>query len=160
MEIRKFQVSDIRRIVSLFYETVHSVNKKDYTPEQLHAWASNEEEELRLQSWKESMSRNLTYVAVVDGTIRGFADMTVNGYVDRLYVDKDFQGQGIASALMDILEHEAKKRGLAELETDASLTAKRFFEHRGYGLVREQCVERRGIKLVNYKMKKELSLCV
>ncbi|MGE6228088.1 GNAT family N-acetyltransferase [Paenibacillus chitinolyticus] len=160
MEIRKFQVSDIRPIVSLFYETVHSVNKKDYTQEQLHAWASKEEEEHRLESWKDSMSRNITYVALIDGKIVGFSDMTVNGYVDRLYVDKDFQGQGVASALMNVLEYEAKKRGVAELETDASITAKPFFSHHGFRLVREQSVERRGIKLVNFKMKKELSLDV
>ncbi|MFE6795744.1 GNAT family N-acetyltransferase [Paenibacillus chitinolyticus] len=157
MEIRKFQVSDIRSIVTLFYETVHSVNKKDYTQEQLHAWASKEEEESRLESWKDSMSRNITYVALIDGKIVGFSDMTVNGYVDRLYVDKDFQGQGIASALMNVLEYEAKNRGLAELETDASITAKPFFSHHGFRLVREQSVERRGVKLVNFKMKKELS---
>ncbi|MBV6712143.1 GNAT family N-acetyltransferase [Paenibacillus chitinolyticus] len=157
MEIRKFQVSDIRPIVSLFYETVHFVNKKDYTQEQLHAWASQEEEELRLESWKDSMSRNITYVALIDGKMVGFSDMTVNGYVDRLYVDKDFQGQGVASALLNVLEYEAKNRGLAELEADASITAKPFFEHHGFQLVREQSVERRGIKLVNFKMKKELS---
>ncbi|MEC0247583.1 GNAT family N-acetyltransferase [Paenibacillus chitinolyticus] len=157
MEIRKFQVSDIRAIVSLFYETVHSVNKKDYTQEQLHAWTFQEEEELRLESWKDSMSRNITYVALNDGKIVGFSDMTVNGYVDRLYVDKGFQRQGVASALMNVLEYEAKKRRFTELETDASITAKPFFEHHGFRSVREQSVERRGIKLVNFKMKKELS---
>lgn len=41
MEIRKFHGSDISQIVMLFYETVHFVNKKDYTQEQLDAWASS-----------------------------------------------------------------------------------------------------------------------
>lgn len=34
-EIRKFRLSDIEQIVTLFYETVHSVNKKDYSQLQL-----------------------------------------------------------------------------------------------------------------------------
>ncbi|SDM33679.1 putative acetyltransferase [Paenibacillus sp. OK060] len=156
MEIRKFHVSDISQIVMLFYETVHSVNKKDYTQEQLDAWASKDDEELRLESWKDSMSNNITYVALIDGRVVGFSDMTHKGHLDRLYVHKDFQGQGIASSLVSVLESEANRLGLTELDTDASITAKPFFEHHGYQLVQSQCVERKGIKLVNFKMIKEL----
>lgn len=156
MEIRKFQVSDISQIVSLFYETVHSVNKKDYAQEQLDAWASEDEEELRMESWQDSMSNNITYVALIDGRILGFSDMTHQGHLDRLYVHKDFQGQGIASSLVNVLESEARRLSLTELDTDASITAKPFFEHHGYQFVQSQYVERKGIKLVNFKMIKEL----
>jgi putative acetyltransferase len=156
MEIRKFHASDISQIVMLFYETIHSVNKKDYTQEQLDAWASKDDEELRLESWKDSMSNNITYVALIVGKIVGFSDMTQKGHLDRLYVHKDFQGQGIASSLVKVLESEASRLGLTELDTDASITAKSFFEHHGYQLVQSQYVERKGIKLVNFKMIKEL----
>ncbi len=156
MEIRKFQASDISQIVQLFYGTVHSVNKKDYTQEQLDAWAAKEDEELRLASWRVSMSNNITFVALIEGIIVGFSDMTRKGHLDRLYVHKDFQGQGIASALVNTLESEASRLGLTELDTDASITAKPFFEHRGYQVVKSQCVERKGIQLVNFKMIKPL----
>jgi len=156
MEIRKFQASDISQIVQLFYETVHSVNKKDYTQEQLDAWASKEDEELRLASWRESMSNNIAFVALIEGIIVGFSDMTRKGHLDRLYVHKDFQGQGIASALVNELESEASSLRLTELDTNASITAKPFFEHRGYQVVKSQCVERKGIQLVNFKMIKPL----
>jgi putative acetyltransferase len=155
MEIRKFHVSDISQIVTLFYETVHTVNKKDYTKEQLDAWASKDDEELRLESWKESMSNNITYVALIDGRVVGFSDMTERGHLDRLFVHKDFQGQGIASALVNVLESEARRLGLTELDTDASITAKSFFEHHGFQFVQLQEVERKGIKLINFKMIKE-----
>lgn len=156
VEIRKFHVSDISQIVMLFYETVHSVNKKDYTQEQLDAWASKYDEELRMESWKDSMSNNVTFVALIDGKIVGFSDMTQKGHLDRLYVHKDFQRQGIASSLINALESEASRLGLTELDTDASITAKSFFEHHGYKLVKSQCVERKGTKLVNFKMIKKL----
>ena len=39
MTIREYHSSDLREIVELFYDTVHTVNAKDYTPEQLNAWA-------------------------------------------------------------------------------------------------------------------------
>ncbi len=76
MEIRKFQDSDIDQIVSLFYETVHSVNAQDYSPEQLEAWAPKNEKDIIIENWKKSMSRNITYVAEINGKIVGFSDMT------------------------------------------------------------------------------------
>lgn len=39
MEIRKYKQSDCRILTELFYHTVHTVNAKDYTKEQLDVWA-------------------------------------------------------------------------------------------------------------------------
>lgn len=156
MEIRKFRDSDISQLVSLFYETVHSVNKQDYSQEQLDAWAPQDEKSLKLETWKYSLNHNITYVAEMNDKIVGFADMAQKGYVDRLYIHKDYQRQGVASALMNILELEAISLGLIEVYTDASITAKPFFEHRGYQVIQSQVVERRCITLVNFKMIKNL----
>lgn len=156
MEIRKFRESDIRQIVSLFYETVHSVNRVDYTQEQLDAWAPKEEETLKLGTWQDSMNRNVTFVAETDGKLVGFSDMTPEGYLDRLYIHKDYQRHGIASSLLVHLESEARKLGLKEMDTEASITAKPFFEHHGFRVIQQQIVERRAVKLVNFKMVKEL----
>ena len=82
----------------------------------------------------------------------GFGDIDSNtGYLDRLYVHKDHQGMGIATALCDRLE--ASAAGL--LVTHASITARPFFEKRGYKLVKEQQIERQGIFLTNYVMIKK-----
>ncbi len=40
MEIRSYAPSDIREMAALFYDTVHTVNARDYTPAQLDAWAT------------------------------------------------------------------------------------------------------------------------
>ncbi|WP_340008993.1 GNAT family N-acetyltransferase [Paenibacillus sp. FSL K6-0276] len=156
MEIRAYQESDISQLISLFYETVYSVNKLHYTQEQLDAWAPKEEEALKLKSWKASLRQNITYVAETNGYVVGFSDMTVEGHLDRLYVHKDFQGQGVASALVNKLEQEARILGLNEMNTEASITAKPFFERHGYELVAQQSVERKGVQLVNYRMSKKL----
>ncbi|OBZ16464.1 GNAT family N-acetyltransferase [Bacillus sp. FJAT-26390] len=158
MEIRKFIAIDINQIVSLFYETVHSVNKRDYSEEQLAAWAPKDKEMLTLKAWEVSMSQNITYVAEISRKIVGFADMTKQGHLDRLYVHKDFQGQGIASAVVGTLEFEASKLGLVEVDTEASITAKPFFERQGYEVIQRQAVERSGVELVNFKMVKKLLL--
>ncbi|WP_449622623.1 GNAT family N-acetyltransferase [Robertmurraya sp. Marseille-Q9965] len=157
MEILKYRESDCEAIVSLFYETIHSVNAKDYSQEQLDVWAPKDEKEAKMQSWKESLGRNVTFVAKINHQIVGFSDLTKSGYLDRLFVHKDYQGMGIATALVEKLESKAKKLNLNEIDTDASITARPFFENRGYKIVREQENERRGVILINYRMVKKLS---
>ncbi|NIK75255.1 putative acetyltransferase [Paenibacillus castaneae] len=156
MIIRKFNESDISGIVSLFYETVHTINKQHYSQEQLEAWAPKDEEKCKHTVWRESLRHNITYVAETNDQIVGFSDMSEDGYIDRLYVHKDFQRQGIAKALLNTLESESRKRGLHEMSTDASITAKPFFERQGFVIIQKQIVERRGVALTNYKMIKQL----
>ncbi|WP_054028265.1 GNAT family N-acetyltransferase [Bacillus sp. FJAT-28004] len=156
MEIRRFIEEDISEVVSLFYETVHAVNKQHYSKEQLDAWAPQEEVAQKLEAWKESMVSNITYIAEICGQIVGFADMTYGGELDRLYVHKNYQRRGVASAMLKKLEAEAGRLGVNEIRTDASITAKPFFERKGYRVVQSQIVERKGVKLDNFKMIKKL----
>ncbi|NEZ45182.1 GNAT family N-acetyltransferase [Paenibacillus alvei] len=156
MYIRQFQVEDIDQLVALFYDTVHTVNAKDYTAAQLQAWAPADEQEEKLARWTESLSQHLTYVAIRDNELIGFSDMAADGYLDRLYVHKDAQRQGVATALLSKLEQQARNLGLDEMRTDASITARPFFERHGFCMIQAQTVKRRGIDLVNYKMSKRL----
>ncbi|WP_152397369.1 GNAT family N-acetyltransferase [Paenibacillus guangzhouensis] len=156
MELRTYVDSDLETIANLFYDTVHTVNARDYTPKQLDAWASPDDHETRMAAWSQSLRRHITYVAVIQGCIVGFADLTPEGHLDRLYVHKDAQGQGVASTLVHRLEEEAIRLKLSEIDTDASITAKPFFERMGYTIVQSQTVERKGVQLVNYKMRKSL----
>ena len=149
MQLRKYQPSDCAQMAELFYQTVHSVNAKDYTQEQLDAWATGE---VDLQAWDESFQAHKTDVAVENGDIIGFGDMDESGYLDRLYVHKDYQRQGVASAICDELERFAVGKTVT---THASITAKPFFEHRGYRVVQEQKVIRHGIALTNFVMEKQ-----
>ncbi|TQR20727.1 GNAT family N-acetyltransferase [Psychrobacillus vulpis] len=156
MKITEFTISDIEEIVSLFYDTVHTINSKDYTLEQLNVWAPKEEKEMRISFWKDSLSQHIAYVVKINNEIVGFADLTSGGYLDRLYVHKDYQRNGIATLLVEKLESEARKFDISQITTDASITAKTFFEHKGYKVIKMQTVERKGIMLTNYKMLKKL----
>lgn len=149
MEIRRYQPSDLQQISQLFYDTVHTVNARDYSPEQLDAWASGQ---LDLAVWNSSFLAHYTLVALIDDQVAGFGDMTDAGYLDRLFVHKDYQGRGIATALCDALEYAVDT---ASFTTHASITAKPFFEGRGYQVVKEQQVIRRGVRLTNYVMEKK-----
>lgn len=83
------------------------------------------------------------------GRILGFGDMTADGYLDRLFVHREAQGRGIASALCAALECRCSA---SEFTVHASRTAQPFFQGRGYQVVREQQVERRGVLLTNFLM--------
>lgn len=148
MIIRKYKPSDCRHLAELFYQTVHAVNAKDYTREQLDAWADGC---VDLEKWNQSFSEHNTVVAIKNEVIAGFGDIDEEGYLDRLYVHKDYQSQGIATAICSELEQSVKAD---KITTHASVTAKSFFEHRGYKVVREQQVPRGGISLTNFIMEK------
>ncbi|MFC6235817.1 GNAT family N-acetyltransferase, partial [Leucobacter soli] len=53
-------------------------------------------------------------------------------------------------------ERRARTSGVAELYTDASITARPFFERRGFRVEREQRQVRSGAELVNFRMRKRL----
>ncbi len=148
MRIRDYIPSDCQKLADLFYETVHTVNAKDYTSRQLYAWASGK---VNLEEWNTSFLEHKTLVAQIGREIVGFGDLDRAGYLDRLYVHKDFQNRGIATALCDKLERGTNANRIV---THASITAKPFFLGRGYEVVREQKVFRKGIALTNYVMVK------
>ena len=150
IEIRKYQFKDLKAITRLFYETVHTVNAKDYTKEQLNVWATDN---VDLKKWDESLCSHRSYVAVIDNLIVGFGDIDETGYLDRLFVHKDYQKQGIGTAICDKLESAVK---INTISVHVSITAKSFFEDRGYITIKEQYVERNGISLKNYIMEKHL----
>lgn len=148
MEIRKYKSSDCKEIADLFYNTVHCINAKDYTKEQLNVWANGN---INIGDWDKSFLNNYTVVAEEKGIIIGFGDINNEGYLDRLYVHKDYQSIGVATALCDILE---KQYNVEHITTHASITAKSFFKKRGYRVVKKQLLNRNGVLLTNYIMEK------
>ena len=194
MYLRKYHSSDCAALAALFYETIHTVNARDYPQEQLDAWADGH---VDLDAWNESFLAHNTYVAVqecdgaddidshasdsagtvpgkTDGSpanalIIGFGDMDDTGYLDRLYVHKDYQGRGVATAICDRLEEDfclsrgqllqnsaMQKRKNDTFTTHASITARPFFEKMGYTVVKAQQVVRKGISIRNYIMRKRI----
>ena len=147
IRLRRYRPEDCPLLGQLFYDTVHTVNAVDYTPEQLAAWAPELPD---MEQWNRSFLEHTTFVAETEGVIAGFGDIDGTGYLDRLYVHRDYQKKGIGRELCDALERSA---GEAErIVTHASLTAKPFFLRRGYLVKKEQQVEKNGILLTNFVM--------
>lgn len=148
MLIRGYRPSDCQELAELFYNTVHRVNAKDYTKEQLDAWATGQ---VDLERWNRELQEHYSVVAVDDEIVVGFGDIDKTGYLDRLFVHAEHQGKGIATVICGRLEQAAQ----GNIVTHASITARPFFERRGYKVVKEQRIERRGVFLTNYVMIKE-----
>ena len=145
MFIREYQSSDCEEIIKLFDNTVHTVNAKDYTKEQLDAWATGRAD---LNKWDQSLREHYSLVAVENEMIVGFGDIDKSEYLDRLFVHEDYQGKGIGTMICNRLEQAVS----GSVITHASITAKTFLEKRGYRVVKEQQVERKGVFLTNFEM--------
>ena len=72
MIIRPYQTADCEALARLFYDTVHTVNAKDYTKAQLDVWATGN---VDLEAWDRSLTAHFTLVAEENGVITGFGDM-------------------------------------------------------------------------------------
>ena len=90
-----------------------------------------------------------TLIAQADGITVGFGSIDSSGYLDLLYVHKDYQRIGIATALCNHLE-----QGFKIISTHSSITAKPFFEKRGYSVVKSHTATCNNCELINFYMVK------
>ena len=61
MLIRKYQKEDCKELCALFYDTVHTINAKDYTKDQLDVWATGQ---VDFEKWDKSLQEHYSIVAV------------------------------------------------------------------------------------------------
>jgi len=58
----------------------------------------------------------------------------------------------VGTQLLDTIVAQAAQLQLSRLFVEVSITARSFFEHRGFAIVKPQQVECRGVKLSNFVM--------
>jgi putative acetyltransferase len=153
VDIRRYRPSDLAGMIALFRDTVRRINGRDYSQQQVLAWAPDE---IDARKWTNRFDNKAVWVAELDGAPVGFIDMARDGLIDMLYVHADHQGAGIASRLLRVVESSAHTRGLLRLFTEASITARPFFEHRGFRVIAPQRVKRWAQEFLNYRMDKQL----
>jgi len=148
--IRPYAPSDADATIEIFLRAIREVSSKDYLPAQIEAWAQVEDRTL----WAERRISRPAWIAEMDGKPVGFSDLTSDGCLDMMFVHPELQGLGIASRLLSRVEEEALKLGFRRIYTEASRTARPFFERRGFRLITKQIVEKRGQSLENFLMEK------
>ncbi|MBS4538687.1 GNAT family N-acetyltransferase [Clostridium sp. D2Q-11] len=153
MIIREYRSSDLNSMLKLFYDTVHEINIKDYSREQVNVWAPKL---LEKEKWKGFFEDNFTYVAIIEDRIVGFSDLTNEGYLNTMYVHKDYQSKGVGTRLLDRIEKEAHGLGIIKLITEASITSRPFFQKRGFAIVKKQNKKHKDEVFINYIMEKSI----
>jgi putative acetyltransferase len=151
MKIRTYKIEDTEEIINLFYDTIHEVNIRDYTKAQVDAWAPKN---MDIEVWVGRLKSKFTYVAEESNKIIGFGELEANGHIDCFYCHKDFQRKGIGTSILEQIESKARSLRIKKLFTEASITAKPFFESKNFIVVRKQEVEFRGQKFINFVMEK------
>lgn len=149
--VRPFKIADLQAVIHLFKEAVAAINVKHYTLEQIAVWTDIDE-----TGWQEKLTKHISFVAEIDSVIIGFIDMARDGYLDHLYIHKDYQVRFVSLRLLKAIEKEACQLGLIKIVTDCSITAKTPAERVGFRVIREQVVEKKGVRFINYRMEKEL----
>ncbi|WP_049736066.1 GNAT family N-acetyltransferase [Rhizobium ecuadorense] len=148
--IRSYQPEDADATIEIFLRAVREVSSRDYSPAQIEAWAKVEDRSL----WAERRISRSAWIAEIDGEPVGFSDLTGDGCLDMMFVHPEFQGRGVASRLLSRVELEALRLGFKRIHTEASRTARPFFERKGFRVIARQTVEKRGQSLENFRMEK------
>jgi putative acetyltransferase len=171
--VRSLRQTDIPSVIGVFRTSVRLTASRDYTHDQVVAWAPDE---IDGAAWAKRYDTRQAWVAepgagsspwVAPETpptgsveaasgILGFIELEGQGHLDMLYVHPAHQRRGVASALLRQLESAARERGAQRLHAEASITARPFFERRGFLLIAEQTVALRGRQFVNFRMEKPL----
>jgi putative acetyltransferase len=153
IELRRGRADDALTIARLFRDTVHAVNRHDYSAAHLDAWAPYQ---VDLEHWRAVIDGSYLMVAISGGMVVGFANLDGDDYVDQLFVHKDLLRKRIATKLMEEIEREAKRRAAARLWTQSSITARKFFERLGFATLQAQRITYNGQIFDNFSMEKRL----
>ena len=136
MRVRRAKPADARGILEVHRRAVHEIAGEVYDDEILEAWSppvDDERVEQFIGGVFESEESNVMFVAI-DGTrVLGFSEVVpANEELRAVYVDPEFTGRGLGTALLRQAEWAATQAGVDRLELDASLNAVDFYEKNGY----------------------------
>ncbi|MDM4769302.1 GNAT family N-acetyltransferase [Solimonas sp. SE-A11] len=151
MLIRAYRPGEEAALREVFRSSVHQRARRNYSAEQLDAWAPLEYDQ---DWWNNRIRGNRPFVAEIDGRIAGYADLQDSGYIDQFFVAGGHTGHGVGSALMRHLLAEATRRRIGGLFADVSLTAESFFARHGFTVETRRQVVVRGVTLANARMRR------
>lgn len=148
MQIKKYISIDTLPLAKILYQAVHSIQPEIYDQEQQEAWAPT-------SILEQNLALNNTWICLSEDTIIGYIDyIPSKGHINHLYTHPDFQRKGVASLLYQQIEAKAIEQQIKKLTVDASKVALPFFLRKGFIRERENIIERKGVKMVNFTLAK------
>src|SRR4051794_35304403 len=104
LTLRSYLTGDAPVLLDLFRDTIRRVNARDYGPDQIRAWASDD---IDRNAWATRFEGRFVVVAEESGMVVGFTELEGDGHIDRFYMSADHQGKGVGSAMMAAVLAEA-----------------------------------------------------
>ncbi len=151
--VRDYRPADAEALGAIYTRAVREGTRGHYDARQRRVWA---EYWPGGGSWEDRLRGFRTWVAEADRAPVGFMSLGQGGHLELAFVLPDWMGRGVADALYDALEAEARARGLTRLDTEASHLARRFFLRRGWREIARKDKLHAGVILTNYRMEKRL----
>ena len=146
-------IDDLNDITNLFKQTIQTVASKDYSAQEIASWSEGAK---NTDNWLKRIDTHYYLLVKIEDILVGMASLDKSGYLDVIYVHHEYQGHGIATELLSKMEQKAKEDGHDVITSDVSITARPFFLHKGYSVVKPQLVLCRGVVLRNYNVMKKL----
>ncbi len=119
IQVRRLKIGDSLELWQLKVKTIKKVNIKDYSKEQIQAWAPDE---YNPEKWLKRIQGMNPFIAEIDGKIVGFADIQDDGYIDHFFCHNEFQGQGIGKVLMQHIMEKSKEKSIPRVYSHVSIT--------------------------------------
>lgn len=152
MKIRRAEKGDCAALKNIFINTVKTINKIDYSAEQIEFWASLGKQ-IR---WESLLANQKVWVVENKSELAGFGTLTREGLLDFLYVHHNHQRIGVASLLLSVIEQEAILQGNERILASVSITAQPFFKNGGYYIARKDIKNFGEVVFENQIMEKQL----
>lgn len=153
LTVRPYQPADAPALSALYAASVRGLGARDYSPDQIEAWASLTPSPEALE---QRMADGRTRLIAIAGELAGFLDVEPDGHIDLLYVAPAAAGSGVARILLETAEALAPLSGAVRLYAEASETARPVFERLGFSVVARRDLEVAGVPIHNWSVEKPL----
>ena len=133
MIIRRAVAADAEAASLVLRRSIVALCGRDHgnDPEILESWLANKTPE-KFRDWVADEDAFCFVAAGDDGTLLGVGLISKEGEIRLNYVSPAARFQGVSTALIDAMEQEARKIGLARITLNSTATAQRFYQARGY----------------------------
>ena len=149
--IRPMRPGDGEQMQRLHRRAIMATSGDYYSLDERESWAFG----LRADRYVRPVDGHFD-VAEVDNVVVAFCDHGPDEVIG-LYIDPDFQGRGIGSALLGQAEDRMREAGTAVAKVHASLSSQAFYERHGYREVeRTTHTSRGGLILPSVRLHKPL----
>lgn len=150
--IRNVRASDVGALRRLIHETIDASYTQVYPPRAVQFFKEFHSERKIL-----ARRRAGTVLVIEEDDELTATGSIVNGEIFAVFVHPEFQRGGRGRALMEVLEDEARSRGVTDSELSVSLPSLNFYLGLGYELAEERSRDvGEGQRLNFWKAKKRL----